>query len=102
MSDDEFAVIEGRARVLGISVQRVLIEAAMGVPPLTRTERQALHTELTSIKRLLGNLTNNVNQIARARNSDVDVQPKLIAAVLSRAAAAAGQAEDLLKRLGLR
>ncbi|MEU5959204.1 hypothetical protein [Streptomyces sp. NPDC047525] len=102
MSDGEFAVIEGRGRVLEISVQRVLIEAAMGVPPLTQTERNAITSELLGLKRLLGNLTNNVNQIARARNSDVDVRPELIEAVLTRAEAAAGRVEELTERLGLR
>ncbi|MEU1121855.1 MULTISPECIES: plasmid mobilization relaxosome protein MobC [unclassified Streptomyces] len=101
MNDAEYAAIQGRSVALGISIPRTLIEAAMGVPPLTATERRVLMTELMSVKRLLGNLTNNVNQIARALNSDLAVEPVLIESVLRRAETAAGEVEDLAGRLGL-
>lgn len=87
--------VQARAIALGISVPRTLVEAAIGVPPLTRRERDVLHQELTGLKFLLGNLTNNVNQIARALNSDADVPTRQIRAVLERAAAAAARVEAL-------
>ncbi|WP_125264866.1 hypothetical protein [Streptomyces alboflavus] len=95
MSDEERAQVEGRAIALGISIPRALVEAATGVPPLTRTERKALHAELTGIKLLLGNLTNNVNQIARALNSNADRPTREIRAVLERAAVAAARVEQM-------
>jgi hypothetical protein len=95
MSDEERRKVEARAIALGISVPRALVEAATGVPPLTRSERLALHQELAGIKLLLGNLTNNVNQIAKALNSDADVPSRQIRAVLERAAIAAGRVEEL-------
>lgn len=98
MSDEEFAKIAGRARALEISVPRALVEAATGAPPLTKSERQALHQELTGVKLLLGNLTNNVNQIAKALNSDADVPTRQIRSVLERAAVAAARVEELAVR----
>ncbi|MGW1674599.1 hypothetical protein [Streptomyces sp. NPDC002324] len=95
MSDEEFALIQGRAIALGVSVPRALVEAATGVPPLTKSQRHALHQELTGVKLLLANLTNNVNQIARKLNSDVDVPTREIRAVLERAAVAAGRVDDI-------
>ncbi|MFH8350215.1 hypothetical protein [Streptomyces sp. NPDC018045] len=95
MNDAEFQMVQGRAVALGISVPRALIEAAIGVPPLTKSERAALNTELTGLKHLLGNLTNNVNQIAAALNSDVSVPAVQIRAVLARAEAAAARVEEL-------
>ncbi|MGW2725085.1 hypothetical protein [Streptomyces sp. NPDC001492] len=95
MSDAEFTVVQARAIALGISVPRTLIEAAIGVPPLTRRQREVLHQELTGVKLLLGNLTNNVNQIARALNSGADVPDQQIRTVLDRAAAAAARVEEV-------
>jgi hypothetical protein len=98
MSDEERVQVEARAIALGVSIPRALVEAATGVPPLTRTEREALHQELAGIKLLLGNLTNNVNQIAKALNSDADVPGRQIRAVLERAAVAAARVEELAER----
>lgn len=95
MNDEEFALIQGRAIAMGVSVPRALVEATTGVPPLTRTQRKALHQELAGIKLLLGNLTNNVNQIAKKLNSDVDVPTREIRAVLERAAVAVGRVDDI-------
>ncbi|MFF7176854.1 hypothetical protein [Streptomyces pseudovenezuelae] len=95
MNDEEFTQVQARAIALGISIPRTLVEAAIGVPPLTRRERDALHQELTGLKFLLGNLTNNVNQIAKALNSDADVPTRQIRSVLERAAAAAARVEAL-------
>lgn len=98
MSDAERVLVEARAIALGVSIPRALVEAATGVPPLTRTEREALHQEITGIKLLLGNLTNNVNQIAKALNSDADVPNRQIRSVLERAAVAASRVEELAER----
>lgn len=101
MNDAEMLTVQARAIALGVSVPRSLVEAAIGVPPLTKREREALTQEVTGLKWLLGNLTNNVNQIARALNSDVEVPAEQIRAVLERAEAAAGRVEELAERFRL-
>ncbi|MGX1976866.1 hypothetical protein [Streptomyces kronopolitis] len=98
MTTEEFERVSARAIVLGVSVPRALIEAATGVPPLTRREREILYGELNGLKFLLGNLTNNANQIARALNSDIEVPGQQIRSVLQRAEAAAGRIEELAER----
>ncbi|WP_406517572.1 hypothetical protein [Streptomyces sp. NBC_00134] len=98
MNDEERLKVEARAIALGVSIPRALIEAATGVPPLTRTERDALHQELAGIKFLLSNLTNNTNQIAKALNSDADVPNRQIRSVLERAAVAAARVEELAEK----
>ncbi|WP_143053698.1 hypothetical protein [Streptomyces sp. 2112.2] len=98
MTTAEYEKVSARAIVLGVSVPRALIEAAAGVPPLTRREREILYGELNGLKFLLGNLTNNVNQIARALNSDAEVPGQQIRSVLQRAEMAAGRIEELAER----
>lgn len=95
LNDDELRIVKGRAAALGISMQRAMIEATMGVPPLTRTERDTLHRELMAVRRQLAGLTNNVNQIAKALNSDGEVPAPQIRAVLDRSARAAERVEQL-------
>lgn len=97
MNDDEFAIVQARAIALGISVPRALLEATTGAPPLTKKERQALHAEMTGIKALLGNVANNVKQIAKALNSDADVPTRQIRAVLERATTAAARVDEFMQ-----
>lgn len=97
MNDEEFAQVQARAVALGISIPRTLLEATTGAPPLTKREREALHAEMAGIKALLGNLTNNVNQIAKALNSDADVPTRQVRAVLERAATAAARVDEFMK-----
>jgi hypothetical protein len=95
MNDEEFARVQARALAMGVSIPRVLIESATGAPALTRTERSAYFTELMAMRRLLANLTNNVNQIARVLNSQGDVADREIRAALDRSAAATQRIEEL-------
>ncbi|WP_329468692.1 plasmid mobilization protein [Streptomyces sp. NBC_01431] len=84
MSDKEAQLVRGRAIALGVSVPRTLVEAATGVPPLTRTERDAMYMEVMAVRRLLANMANNLNQIARALNADAEFSPDQLRAVLDR------------------
>ncbi|MDJ0344242.1 hypothetical protein QMK19_28965 [Streptomyces sp. H10-C2] len=94
MTDDEWVAVQARAIAMGVSVPRALIEAATGTPPQTRTERVALYQELMGLRRLVANVTNNVNQIAKTLNAGVDVPNRQIAATLERAAVAMRRVEE--------
>ncbi|MFK0294784.1 plasmid mobilization protein [Streptomyces sp. NPDC090442] len=102
MTPEERARVQARAANLGISVPRALVEAAIGVPPLTRREREVLYGELNRLKFLLANLTNNANQIARALNSDVEVPPAMIRSVLERAESTVERVEALAEEFRVR
>lgn len=98
MNDDEFARVQSRAIALGVSIPRTLVEAAIGVPPLTRTERDRMYAEVMAVRRLLGNATNNLNQVARALNSDVEVPSEQIAGVLRHIARAVQRLDETASR----
>lgn len=95
MTEYEAQMVRARAAALGVSVPRALLESTMGAPATTRTEREAFYRELMGLRRLLANLTNNVNQIARALNSDMEVPPREIRSVLERTAVAVRRIEEL-------
>ncbi|GAA0438950.1 plasmid mobilization relaxosome protein MobC [Streptomyces luteireticuli] len=99
MNDEEAGLVKGRAVVMGISPPRCLIESAIGVPQYTKTERQALIRELLAVRWLLANMTNNVNQIARALNMDELVPDSQITAVLSAVERATDRVERAADRL---
>ncbi|MBH1934128.1 plasmid mobilization relaxosome protein MobC [Streptomyces sp. AV19] len=99
MNKEEAEIVKARSIVLGVSAPRVLLESAIGVPPFTKTERQALIGELLAVRRLLANMTNNVNQIARALNMDVEVPGSQISGVLAASAKAVARVEDAVDRL---
>jgi hypothetical protein len=92
VTDDEHAVLSVLATDAGVSIPRLLVEAAhasrAGGPTVTE-HREHLY-ELVAIRRLLANVANNVNQIARSANSGalVDVQDEALAvfAVVRRVA----------------
>ena len=92
VTDEEHAVLSVLAVNAGVSIPRLLVEAAhasrAGGPTVTE-HREQLY-ELVAIRRLLANVANNVNQIARAANSGalVDVQDEAVAvfAVVRRVA----------------
>ncbi|MFJ8166513.1 hypothetical protein ACIRBY_37115 [Streptomyces sp. NPDC096136] len=98
MNDEEFAKVQGRAIALQVSVPRTLVEAATGVPPLTKTERHRLYEEVMAVRRLLGNATNNLNQVAKALNSDGEATDAQISAILRRLAVAVERTEDMARK----
>lgn len=70
------------ATAQGISVPRLLIEAALAEDPdartMTASERHQLIEEMFIVKRLLANIANNVNQIARVANSTGEVRDEAV------------------------
>jgi hypothetical protein len=72
----QFAIVSAAADAAGLTVSGYLRELALGdAGPRTTRRRPADHRELARLLALLGNLTGNVNQIARAFNRD-QAQPE--------------------------
>jgi uncharacterized protein (DUF1778 family) len=67
-TDEEYDQIAERASAARVSVQRFLVEGALA-PRRQVVVPAALTAELSGIRRLLANLANNVNQIARKLNA---------------------------------
>ena len=65
-TDDEFTAIIARAKSAHVSVQRYLADAALNRRPAVSA---SLITELQGLRRLVLNVANNINQIARHLNS---------------------------------
>ncbi|MFC7650663.1 hypothetical protein ACFQX6_67630 [Streptosporangium lutulentum] len=73
LSTAEKVKIEARAMNLGVSVQRLLVEAALATNRLTLTERRSHVIELMALRRLVTALSNNLNQLARVANASGNV-----------------------------
>jgi Bacterial mobilisation protein (MobC) len=70
--------LRAKAAELGVSVPRLMVEAALsGVE--TPTDRRRMIAELFEVRRLLATVANNVNQLARAANisGQVDAEQRL-------------------------
>jgi hypothetical protein len=66
LTDEEYAAIAERAADAKVSVPRYLTDAALR---RRQVLSQAFVAELAGLRRLTGNLANNINQIARRLNS---------------------------------
>ena len=74
LTDEERDLLAMRAKAQGISVPRYLLECANAVEGSggvmeTKTQRDEFVKDLMSVRRLLANVANNVNQVARVANS---------------------------------
>jgi hypothetical protein len=67
---EEDVQLRARAEVQGVTVPRLLFEAAMNAQVRTDTEWKSAVMALFKTNNLLGNLTNNVNQLARFANTE--------------------------------
>lgn len=77
VSAEEEGALLRLANERGITVPRLLVEAALsGERSETHTERQNLIAMFFQLHRLLANVANNVNQIARATNATRESQPE--------------------------
>jgi hypothetical protein len=65
--------LRARAAELGVSVPRLMVEAALDGGSLTATERRQEMVELFEVRRLLSTVANNVNQLARLANTSGEV-----------------------------
>ena len=86
---EEEAALGARAKVLGVTVPRLLLESALappesgsvtGLPPADKIE---ICDQLYGLARLVRQLGNNVNQIAKAVNATGDVTDDLDATLVA-------------------
>lgn len=81
VTPEEEAVLLRLASEQGITVPRLLVEAATAGGGESATQRRQLLAELFALHRLLGSVANNVNQIAKATNATLESQPETAAAL---------------------
>ena len=83
VSESEEAQLVVAAARQGVTVPRLLIVCALErSDEITSADKRELLVELFTIHRLLGNMANNINQIARAVNSTGDL-PEQTSAVMT-------------------
>lgn len=70
VTPEEDAQLRGRAVVRDVTVPRLLFEAAMSAHIETDTDRKAAIVEMFAVRRLLANIANNANQLARFANTE--------------------------------
>ncbi len=66
---EEEAVLTRLAEQAGVSVPRLLVEAAVAQDRLTATDRQQILTQLFQLNHVVGGAANNLNQLARHVNA---------------------------------
>lgn len=100
VTPEEEALLLQRAEAQRVTISRLLVESALAPQGETPTQRRELLAELFAVNRLLGNLANNVNQIAKATNATGEWQPQT-SATLEAVRRASGRIEDAINRLAL-
>lgn len=70
VTPDERLALEARAAVLQVTVPRLLVESAMNAQVRTDTEWRTVAATLFELRRLMGTVANNVNQLARFANEE--------------------------------
>lgn len=66
------------AEAQGVSVARLLVESALSGASETPTQRREIITELFALHRLVSNIANNVNQLARVANTTSEILPETV------------------------
>ena len=95
---EEDAQLRGRAVVADVTVPRFLFESAMNANIETNTDRKKAIAELFTLTRLMANVSNNVNQLARYANTEGQF-PEEAGAVVEDYRALAGKIEHAIDRL---
>ena len=94
----EDAQLRGRAVVAGVTVSRLLFESAMNAHIETDTARKEVVSEVFAVRRLMANVANNMNQMARYANTE-SVFPAEAAAVVAEYRSIVPRLSDALDRL---
>ena len=94
----EDAQLRARAVVAGVTVSRLLFESAMNAHIETDTARKEVVSEVFAVRRLMANVANNVNQLARFANSE-SVFPAEAEAVVAEYRSIVPRLSDALDRL---
>ena len=67
---NEDVQLQARAVVRDVTVPRLLFESAMSADVQTSTDRKAAIAEMFVIRKLLANIANNANQLAKFANTE--------------------------------
>ena len=94
----EEAQLRARAGVAGVTVSRLLFESAMNSHIETDTARKEVVSEVFAVRRLMANVANNVNQLARYANTE-SVFPAEAEAVVAEYRSIVPRLSDALDRL---
>ena len=97
-SPQEQLYLESRAAVMGVTVPRLLFESAMNPQMRTDTEWRQVAATLFEIRRLMGTVANNVNQLARYANEN-GVFPAEAEAVVAEYRAQVAHLDDAVRKL---
>ena len=100
VTPEEEALLLQRAEAQRVTIPRLLVESALAPQGETPTQRRELLAEMFAVNRLLGNLANNVNQIAKATNATGEWQAET-AATLSAVRRTSARIDDAINRLAL-
>lgn len=100
VTPEEEALLLQRAEAQRVTVARLLVESALAPQGETPTQRRELLAEMFAVNRLLGNLANNVNQIAKATNATGEWQAET-AATLAAVRRTSARIDDAIDRLAL-
>ena len=90
--------LRARAVVADVTVPRLLFESAVNANIETTTDRKKVIAELFTLTRLMANVSNNVNQLARYANTEGKF-PEEAHAVVEEYRALAGKVERAIDRL---
>lgn len=84
VSELEAVELKRRAAAAGVTVPRLMVEAALSSTPVeTITERRAAVTELLKMQRLVSSIARNVNQIAKKANGTSQVPAEAEATIVA-------------------
>jgi hypothetical protein len=70
VSPEEDAQLQARAVVRDVTVPRLLFESAMDAQVQTSTDRKLAIVEVFAVRKLLANIANNANQLAKFANTE--------------------------------
>ncbi|TCC33906.1 plasmid mobilization relaxosome protein MobC [Kribbella capetownensis] len=98
LTAEEAAALRLKARRLGVSVPRLLVESALAEQE-TATDRRDLMAALFGLQRLGGNIANNVNQLAKKANA-TDEFPENATPVLAHIQRLLIRIDQALNQLG--
>ena len=95
---EEDTQLRARAVVAGVTVSRLMFESAMNAHIETDTARQEVIAEFFAVRRLMANVANNVNQLAKYANTE-SVFPQDAEAIVAEYRAIVPRLSDALDRL---
>lgn len=99
LSDEEQRRIEDRARAAGVSVPRMLVEAAVASGVQSTSERRALVVELCGARRLVAAAGNHLHELVRVSEAAGQV-PSELASTLDATARVIGCLEAAVQMFG--